>query len=207
MNYTFTEHLHNYAVWTAARAVSRNFTDTKTIKIAIEKTGLKGLIDSKEVFTVDSFDCFHRESANSIINYLKSVDQKLIDKATYGRAAKIIAIYIKTISVVRDSGISNLSKIAHPPIDRILLTNAGKVYKDLGLNKINWTQLTENKYFELIKKFRTTDTKHAYGLSLNNSFGSQFLYKQIPNLELDNNVIATCEAASGSFKVALSNSL
>jgi hypothetical protein len=157
MNYTFTDHLHNYAVWTAARAVLRNFTDTKNIKSAIEKTDLKGLIDTKEDFTVDRFDRFHRETANQIINHLKSIDEKLENKATYGRAAKIIAIYIKTIIVVRDSGLSNLAKIAHPPIDRILLTNASRVYKDFGLNKINWTQLSENKYFELIENLRTIE--------------------------------------------------
>ena len=164
MKYTFKEHLHNYPVWTAARAVLRNFTDTKNIKLAIEKTELKGLIDSKLVFTVDSFDNFHREAANVIINQLKSVDKKLENKATYGRAAKIIAIYIKTIIVVRDSGISNLAKIAHPPIDRILLTNASKVYKDFGLNAINWTQLSEDKYFELINKFRTLEFDYFWEL-------------------------------------------
>ncbi len=164
IKYTFSEHLHNYAIWTAARAVARNFTDTKSIKSAIEKTKLKWLIDNKEDFTIDSFDLLHRETANIIINHLKSVDPKLGNKVTYGRAAKIIAIYIKTIIVVRDSGVSNLAKIAHPPIDRILLTNAGKVYKDFELNKYNWTQLSENKYFELIDKFRTLELEYFWEL-------------------------------------------
>lgn len=164
MAYTFTEHLHNYAVWTAARAVSRNFTDTRNIKSAIEKTDLKGLIENKQDFSIDSFDIFHRKTANIIINYFKSVDNNLENKATYGRAAKIIAIYIKTIAVVRDSGISNLAKIAHPPIDSILLTNASKVYKEFGLNKTKWTKLTEVEYFELINKFRTIQFDYFWEL-------------------------------------------
>jgi len=164
MTYTFTDHLHNYAVWTAARAVLRNFTDTKNIKSAIEKTDLKKLINTKEVFTVERYDAFHRESANKIMLHFKSVDPDLGKKATYGRASKIIAIYIKTIIVIRDSGKSNLAKIAHPPIDRILLTNAHKDYKYLGLDKINWTQLTENKYFEMIYNLRKLDFEYFWEL-------------------------------------------
>jgi hypothetical protein len=40
-NYTFNDHRHNYAVWTAARAVSRNFTSTANVKLAIEACGLR----------------------------------------------------------------------------------------------------------------------------------------------------------------------
>lgn len=37
MKYVFNDHLHNYAVWTAARVVQRGFpTNIKTIKNAIE---------------------------------------------------------------------------------------------------------------------------------------------------------------------------
>lgn len=164
MIYTFSDHLHNYAVWTAARAVQRNFTDTKSIKSAIEETELKGLIDSKEVFTIEQFDNFHRETANKIIQYLKSIDKKLESKATYGRAAKIIAIYIKTAIVIRDSGLSILAKIAHPPIDSILLKNAHKRYRDLGLDRTTWTQLTEKEYFDLIKKLRTLNLDYFWKL-------------------------------------------
>ena len=40
MAYTFTKHIHNYACWTAARAVQRNFTNTQNIVKAIEATDL-----------------------------------------------------------------------------------------------------------------------------------------------------------------------
>jgi len=164
MTYTFTDHLHNYAVWTVARAVQRNFTNTKNIKAAIEASDLRSLIDNKKTFTIKNFDDFHRMTSHKIIRKLKSLDKGLNNKATYGRAAKIIAIYIKTIIVIRDSGLSNLAKIAHPPIDRILLSNTHKVYRDFGLDKINWTQLNENKYFELIDKLRTINLDYFWQL-------------------------------------------
>jgi len=151
MKYTFSDHIHNYAVWTAARAVQRNFTNTKNIKIAIENTKLKDLINNNNDFSIVQYDNFHRETANNIIKSLNDLGINV----TYGRAAKIIAIYIKTISVIRESGLSNLAKIAHPPIDRILLKNAHKENKNMELNKINWTELNENKYFDLIIKLRT----------------------------------------------------
>ena len=157
MPYTFNEHLHNYAVWAAARAVARNFTNTANVKSAIEKTELRSLLDSNEKFTIAGFDQFHRETARKIIAHLKYVDKGLEEKATYGRAAKIIAIYIKTAIVIRDSGMSNLARIAHPPIDRILLTNASKKHENLGLTMYNWTQLLEGEYFELIEKLRTIE--------------------------------------------------
>jgi hypothetical protein len=162
MEYTITKHHHNFAIWTSARAVQRGFTDTSNIGTAVDAANLKELIDCKTNFTDEQFDAFHREKANIIINCLKRIDNKLEDKVTYGRAAKIIAIYIKTISVIRDSGKSNLAKIAHPPIDRILLTNAHIDNNKLGLDKYNWTQLTEDKYFELISKLRTLEYNYFW---------------------------------------------
>jgi len=151
MNYTFTDHLHNYAVWTAARASQRGFTTTDKIKFAIEATDLKGLINEKGQTSIKDFDNFHKKTGRTIIRQLKS---KGID-TTYGRAAKIIAVYIKTAIVIRDSGKSILAKIAHPPIDNILLTSLNKTSKNLGLSGLRWTLLTEKEYFELIAKLRT----------------------------------------------------
>jgi hypothetical protein len=68
-------------------------------------------------------------------------------KATFGRVAKIVAIYLKTAVVIRDSGESHLSKIIHPPIDRILLTNLKKEYPNIKMR--NWTQLNRDEYYIL----------------------------------------------------------
>ncbi|MBK6447178.1 MAG: hypothetical protein IPF81_18330 [Bacteroidetes bacterium] len=46
-NYSFAEHVHRFAVWTAARAVQRNFTTTENIRKAIEQTELQNLFYRK----------------------------------------------------------------------------------------------------------------------------------------------------------------
>ncbi|MFC2093775.1 hypothetical protein ACFLSV_07730 [Bacteroidota bacterium] len=152
MRYSFNDHLHNYAVWTAARAVQRGFTNTKNIKEAIEQSKLPTIINNKRLKTSKGFDSFHRQCCRDIINHLKKKNKV---KASYGQAAKIVAIYIKTAVVIRNSGKGVLSKIAHPPIDYMLLTNINREHKNLKLDGIKWTQLTEKKYFELINKLRT----------------------------------------------------
>jgi len=151
MAYTFEKHLHNYACWTAARAVQRNFTNTPNIIRAIETSALMQL-DSHKVNSSEEYDVFHRKCCNQLIDYLKT---ECNIEATYGRAAKIIAIYLKTSVIVRYSGEGKLAEIAHPPIDRILLTNLRKNFTGIVAEKTNWTELNESQYFELITKLRT----------------------------------------------------
>lgn len=143
--------MHNYAVWTAARAVQRSFTNTKNIKSAIESSDIRRIVTNNSTLTVEQFDFFHRSTAHIIIESL----DKFGIKASYGQAAKIIAIYLKTSIVIRDSGLSPISKIAHPPIDSILLTNLHKRFPNLGISRIKWTKLNEIEYFNLIHKLRS----------------------------------------------------
>jgi|ERR1035437_1672312 hypothetical protein len=153
MAYTFDKHLHNYACWTAARGVQRNFTNTPNIISAIETSTLMQL-DSLSINSSEEYDVFHRRCCNQLINYLKT---ECNIEATYGRAAKIVAIYLKTAVIVRYSGEGTLAEVAHPPIDRILLTNLRKNFKEIVPDKINWTELDEKrkidcatKHFELV---------------------------------------------------------
>ncbi|MEI7587708.1 hypothetical protein, partial [Runella sp.] len=71
---------------------------------------------------------------------------------TYGRASKIIAIYIKTAVVLPNRGEGVLAALAHPPIDRILLTNL-KV-KHWVEAVPNWTDLEQHEYFLLVEHLR-----------------------------------------------------
>ena len=155
-NYTFSEHLHRYAVWTAARAVQRNFTTTENIKKAIEEAGLRQRVQTlarAAEITPDEFDQFHCEMAGK----LKVGLEESTPKVTYGRLAKIIAVYLKTSAVIRNPD-SVLGRVAHPPIDRILLQNLTKGDVPMEVKKlkhINWTQLDEVAYFDLISVLRS----------------------------------------------------
>jgi hypothetical protein len=160
MNYSFFLHAHRFSVWTAARAVNRDFIDTGCIQKAIEETNLPEKIEhvSKLVdLNSSTFDDFHKEAVNAIIEFLKMELGPNSYKATYGRAAKVVAIYIKTRYVLTDPT-SNLSKFAHPPIDSILLRNLAKEHKNVKVGHERWTKLDENNYFDLINRIRETVT-------------------------------------------------
>jgi hypothetical protein len=74
--------------------------------------------------------------------------------ATFGRAAKLIAIYLKSMVVlVRPD--TALAKVAHPPIDSILLRNVARAREVQSPHKhtwakIKWTQLNEVSYYILV---------------------------------------------------------
>jgi hypothetical protein len=147
INVTFNTYLHEYAIWTAARAAQRGFTTTAEIRKAIEATSLQADCNDAGIkWSEEHFDAKHKEWANIMMEQLKAKD------CSYGRAAKIIAIYIKTAVILPNKGEGELASVAHPPIDRILqmeLKKAGYLKQILS-----WTSLDESDYMHLIKKLR-----------------------------------------------------
>ena len=79
---------------------------------------------------------------------------------TYGRAAKLVAVYLKATVIMGDGCDSSFGRNLHPPIDRILLR--GLASSDItsphkaAWRSINWTQLNEFAYDELIRQLRST---------------------------------------------------
>jgi hypothetical protein len=121
MTYSHFQHRHNFAVWCAARAVQRKFAKTPVLKEALEKSGVVEFVrqyKNDQIFQED-FDQLHAEWCESILQTWKLLS---VSGATYGRAAKLIAVYIKSMVVVND-GKSKLAEVAHPPIDRMILQN------------------------------------------------------------------------------------
>jgi hypothetical protein len=149
--YSFQDHVHNYAVWTAARAVQRGFTNTATIKKAIEASGLRTFSETENCDSQEAFEVFHRNCANQLIN---AFDNTLREKATYGVAAKIIAIYLKTAVVIPSGGNGNSIRFIHPPIDRILLTNLSRKHKIKNLCEKGWTSLNAEEYWKLCERIK-----------------------------------------------------
>lgn len=151
--YTIEEHSHRFAVWTAARAATRGMKggSTQNVEKAIEVANLRSFVEIKNIETpISSFGVYkehHDKYCEKIINYFKNIGIP----CTFGRAAKIIAIYIKTRMLNTED--HRLMNFAFPPIDSILLENLAKNYTKLNdLNKIKWTQLESKEYNDIIAR-------------------------------------------------------
>lgn len=149
LNYDFNEHRHRYAVWTAARAVQRSFTTTSIINEAINQTSLRAFaVEAKEMISQKEFDELQTNWCNNLI---ENFSQKSIS-CSYGRASKIIAIYLKTAVILPAKGEGNICDIIHPPIDFILLKALSKDVDGLKeLSQMRWTQFSKEEYEKLIK--------------------------------------------------------
>tara|TARA_B100001287_G_C22631476_1_gene505398 strand:- start:718 stop:1266 length:549 start_codon:yes stop_codon:yes gene_type:complete len=151
--YTIDQHSHRFAVWTAARAATRGMKGgtTQNVEKAIRDSDLQSFVEIENIDTpISSFDVYkehHDKYCKKIIKCFKDIGIP----CTYGRAAKIIAIYIKTrILNIEDHRLMNF---AFPPIDSILLENLAKEYPTLkDLKKVKWTQLESKKYNDIIAR-------------------------------------------------------
>ena len=160
MPYDMTEHRHRFAAWAAARAVQRGWGSSKKekLRIALESCGVREFICSPGSRDIDEcrFGELHRQWCRVVI---ESLTQQGVVGATFGRAAKLVAVYLKVMVVLSPAGDCDLARVAHPPIDRTELHKvASKVGVDSPLGRllktVNWTQLTEPTYYSLTKQLR-----------------------------------------------------
>jgi hypothetical protein len=153
MSYSLEEHKHRFAIWTAARAVQRSWTTTANISKVINSVNLIDFAKSIQTKNdVIFFDKLHIQVCEQMIKEFG----KLNIKASYGRVAKIVAIYLKTYVVIGSTFDNNTIEHIHPPIDRILLRNLPKDQNLDEISKLNWTQLDKAKYLEIVKTIRDT---------------------------------------------------
>jgi hypothetical protein len=151
VKYEMAEHTHRFAVWTAARAVQRSFTTTEIINAAIEKSGLKDFVENSKCKSQDDFDAFHEECVRKLITAFKN---SKVENGSYGRAAKIIAIYLKTTLVISTQGKDKRCDFIHPPLDRILLRHLPDELK--SLKKMAWTGFDKKMYQQVVETIRKT---------------------------------------------------
>lgn len=158
MPYDLFEHRHRFSVWAAARATQRGFTSVENLRDAIENCGITNFLNNPNALTTDqqAFEEQHKIWCRSIVDFLRRRD---IAKVTYGRAAKLVAIYLKSMVILGTSANTSLASVAHPPIDRILLQNLSRATEIQSPHKtrfrtINWTELDEQSYYHLISDLR-----------------------------------------------------
>ena len=158
-NYTFSQHRHNYAIWTASRAAMRGLKEGKTINVKkiIEISELQQFSNNTLDYSYEEYDKFHSRCAQKLIESFSKLEFNVgtNNALSYGRAAKIIAIYLKTSIIFCSNGKCNKSKVIHPPIDEILLIKMSKTYEALrDLKEIKWTNLDEKGYFNVVSQIK-----------------------------------------------------
>ncbi len=160
MPYDLFAHRHNFAVWAAARAVQRGWkgADVQNLKAALESCGIHRYLPDPAFMEVNCvrFEELHKLWCKAIV---ASLSARNIADATYGRAAKLIAIYLKTMVITGGFAYTNIGRCIHPPIDsRLLKALAADSQFDQqkrnGCQQTKWTQLDENAYDNLIKELR-----------------------------------------------------
>jgi hypothetical protein len=158
MPYDHLEHRHRFAVWAAARAAQRGFTTVVNLKDALEQCGILDFLrDSNSLRTnQDEFEEWHREWCSNVVKFLSG---RKVKGTSYGRAAKLIAVYLKTMVVIGPGWKSNLARVAHPPIDSVFLKNISKCVEVKSDHKkewagIRWTKLDKRGYYRLMSQLR-----------------------------------------------------
>jgi hypothetical protein len=158
MPYDLFEHRHRFAVWAAARAAQRGLTTVENLRDALEATDIRDfLLEEEKVLSLSDaeFDRQHRSWCNGIVGFLQ---RREVQKATYGRAAKLVAVYLKSMIVMGPHGNSALAAVVHPPIDRNLLQNLARspagAPSRRRLQETSWTELSETTYFQLLRALR-----------------------------------------------------
>ena len=113
------------------------------------------------------FDAWHSYRVQEIAEVLLRLELET-EGITYGRIAKIIAVYVKTIYITAHPD-SPLARVAHPPIDAILLRNLKKSQKakddglpyPVGLG-IHWTKFTKEDYARALEYLRAINQEKPF---------------------------------------------
>lgn len=159
MPYGLDEHRHRFAAWAAARAAQRGFTSVGHLRNALESTSIRTVLASADAYSADEavFAGWHRDWCATICQHLAGQGNANV---TYGRAAKLIAIYLKAMVLMGTGATTPLGRVMHPPIDRILLQALAASPRVVSPHKAawrttSWTQLDEAAYYTLIGQLRT----------------------------------------------------
>jgi hypothetical protein len=160
MSYDLFEHRHRFAIWAAARAAQRRLgASVDTLREALEKTGIKDFVRDQVTVQIsaEEFAIQHRKWCESIVEFLTNAG---VREVYFGRAAKLVGIYLKSMIVIGPHADTMLARVAHPPIDRLLLQELAR-HSDVPIDArrvfrtANWTTLDQAKYEDLVGLIRS----------------------------------------------------
>ena len=150
MTYTIFEHRHRFAAWAASRASSRRLKGgkTKPLMKALEACGVYEFCKSPNYnMSKAEFDKNHSLWCNSIMQFWEN------EGFDYGRAAKLVNMYLKSMIVMVEPD-SNLAKVIHPPIDSVLLKALASKHGTTvaHFRTLTWTNFDEALYFKTVSE-------------------------------------------------------
>src|SRR6476646_5584451 len=118
VEYDLFEHRHRFSMWAACRAAQRGLRggNVSVLCRAIKEGRLRELVANPSTWPTNgaAFDELHREIARTMIASMKQDGLSELS-ASYGRAAKLIAVYLKSMVVIGPDTGSDFAKIIHPP--------------------------------------------------------------------------------------------
>lgn len=128
------------------------------LRDAVEQCGVVQFLRDRiaQPTTDAEFDRLHRDWSKSIIERLSA---RGLREVSYGRAAKLIAIYLKAMVILCSDAGADFVRVIHPPIDSLLLHKMSKDHEICSPRRhrwrsVRWTQLDESAYFELVSELR-----------------------------------------------------
>lgn len=177
-HYDIQTHRHRFATWAAARAAQRGLGTVEEYRDAIESIDLRTFVENYAggQITQEDYKTKHTAWCEGIVQKLseliaarppkkRSKKQIQVGKGkkltpSFGRAAKVVAVYIKTAIVLAGMDESPLAAVAYPPVDRILLRSIIKSgnhgTKEFGTasDPTTWTTLTKDQYYSIVVLLR-----------------------------------------------------
>jgi len=164
MPYDHFEHRHKFAAWAAARASHRGVLNggATNLTTALKNAGVKAYLARYEVLdeslkeiSAGDFDLMHSHWCERIRIELTAMSVA----SSYGKIAKLVAIYLKAMIVNGPEHSSPLAQVAHPPIDEYLLIALHDSPEIESAHKqnwaeIKWSKLDDKAYYELIAQLR-----------------------------------------------------
>lgn len=154
--YNLFEHRHRFAAWAAARAAQRGLTSVEILCQALDDSTIKQFVRDhfEEPITAEEFQKLHCKWCKKIVNSLK---RNGVKDVPFGRAAKLVGVYLKSMIVVGPHSDADLAKVVHPPVDRLLLQELARHVlgeRRKTFRKTAWTELSEDDYYQLIHQLR-----------------------------------------------------
>ena len=155
-HYDIFEHRHRFSAWAAARAAQRGLTSVEILSQALDDSTIKPFVRDhfEDKITAEEFRELHRKWCKKIV---RSLERNGVKDVPFGRAAKLVGVYLKSMIVVGPHSETALAKVAHPPVDRLLLQELARHVmgeRRKTFRKTAWTELNEDDYYELIRQLR-----------------------------------------------------